>query len=194
MKLLAVIASVFFGANAFAGSVLEGIWENYERTARAQFIEFDGKLTMNTRSYYSNGAPSDYFFEFNLPKHREVQPGEVLEGRVRSIDGYYGCLFDEPAKAQLAHDGTLKLNYPLLTFTRETRSVRDSVGRHYERIVDWNGWGWVERIHSYPVERWRVISNECVIKGRNWVTNLLYRYEVTPPVEVTPPPTSPRPN
>jgi len=172
------------GSLAYAGSNLEGTWKSEDGKATVRLVEFDGRLTLNTRSYYANGAPSDYFFEFRVPKDRDVQPGEILEGRLRSLDGYYGCVFDESAKAQLSEDGKLKLHYPLLTFHRETRSVRQGVGHGYRRVVDWTGWGWVETVYSFPIERWRVISSECVIDARNWSTGVLVREGQEIPVPV----------
>ncbi|WII72533.1 hypothetical protein QJS83_01445 [Bdellovibrio sp. 22V] len=173
MKFILALFVTLTGVTAVAASNLEGEWSSVDGRAVVSLIEFDGKLTMNTRSYYPNGAPSDYFFEFRVPQDRDVEPGEILQGRLRSIDGYYGCVFDEPAKAQLTHDGKLKLHYPLLTFHRETRSVRQGVGRGYYREIDWTGWGWVERYYSFPIERYRVISCECVIDQRNWTTGIL---------------------
>lgn len=169
------VISFFLVLTAEARSVLEGSWQTADGAKIVRLVEFNGKVTLNTRSYYHNGAPSDYFYEFQLPAHRDVKPGEILQGRLRSLDGYYGCVFDEVAQAQWTREGTLKVHYPLLTFHRETRSVRDGrPGRHYRRVVDWNGWGWVETVYSFPVERWRVISSECVIDQKNWVTNELY--------------------
>lgn len=174
MKMFVAALTLALSFNAVAGSNLEGAWMSEDGRATVRLVEFDGLLTLNTRSYYYNGAPSDYFFSFRVPKDRDVQPGEILEGRIRSIDGFYGCLFEEPAKAQLTHDGRLKLHYPLLTFHRETRSVVDRDGRGgYRRVVDWNGWGWVETVYHFPIERWRVISSECVIDARNWSTGVL---------------------
>lgn len=181
MKMWIAILTLFAGVSAEARSVLEQPWQSADGRAVVRFVEFNGKLTLNTRSYYSNGTPSDYFFEFWMPEGRDVRPGEVIQGRLRSLDGYYGCVFDEHAQMQLTTDGTLKVHYPLLTFHRETRSVRDgNGGRHYRRVIDWNGWGWVETVYSYPVERWRVISSECVVNQRNWVTNELLPLEERP--------------
>lgn len=175
MKALLVILGLFVGMSAQARSVMEQPWQTADGNQIVRFVEFNGKLTLNTRSYYPNGAPSDYFFEFYMPVRGDVQPGETLQGRLRSIDGYYGCVFDEPAQAKLTTEGTLKLHYPLLTFHRETRSVRDGNGGYgYRRSIEWNGWGWVESIYHFPIEKWRVISSECVIVQRNWVTNELF--------------------
>lgn len=176
MKVLIVfLMTIASGLSAHARSILEQPWQTADGSYVAQFVEFEGRLTLNTRSYYSNGAPSDYFYEFSMPTHRDVRPGEILQGRLRSLDGYYGCVFDEPAKLQLTAEGTLKVHYPLLTFYRETRSVRDGhSGYRYRREIDWTGWGWVERIYRYPVERWRVVSSECIVTQRNWVTNELF--------------------
>lgn len=175
MKFLFLTLSLLVSLAVEARGVLEQPWQTQDGSQIVRFVEFNGKLTLNTRSYYANGAPSDYFFEFQLPPHRDVQPGEILQGRLRSLDGYYGCVFDEKAQAQWTVDGTLKLHYPLLTFHRETRSVRDgNAGHHYRRVIDWNGWGWVEKVYYFPVERWRVVSSYCVIDQRNWVTNELF--------------------
>lgn len=186
MKFLIAILTLMMSLNARAESNLEGTWRAEEGGALVRLVEFNGLLTLKTRSYYSNGAPSDYFFEFRVPSHREVMPGEILQGRLRSLDGYYGCVFDESAQAQLTTEGKLKLHYPLLTFHRETRSVRDGNGHGYRRVIDWNGWGWVETVYSYPIERWRVISSECVIDQRNWTTGVLVPTQEERPV--------PRPN
>lgn len=181
------LALVLFTSFFAQARSLEGAWQSEDGSTTVRLYEFNGLLTLNTRSYYSNGAPSDYFFEFKVPTDRDVEPGEILQGRLRSLDGYYGCVFDEPAQAQLAQDGRLKLHYPLLTFHRETRSVRENGGRGYYREIDWTGWGWVERIYSFPIDRWRVISCECVVDQRNWSTGVLV------PVDQEPP-TPPRPN
>lgn len=172
-KILVLVSLVFGGMQAQAQSSLDGIWRTEDGSKQVRLVEFDGLLTMNTRSYYPNGAPSDYFFEFRVPKDRPVQAGEILPGRVRSLDGYYGCVFDESAKAQLGHDGKLKVHFPLLSFHRVDHSVRQGAGYEYRRSVDWNGWGWVETIYYFPIERWRVISSECVIDARNWTTGVL---------------------
>ncbi|XGC80554.1 hypothetical protein ACES2L_14590 [Bdellovibrio bacteriovorus] len=182
MKSLVLTLLTFVSLSSFAASNLEGEYSNLDGTYHVRLHEFDGRLTLNTRSYYPNGAPSDYFFEFKVPANRDVQPGEILNGRLRSLDGYYGCVFDEPAKAQLEANGNLKLHYPLLTFHRETRSVRDSRGSGYRRVVDWNGWGWVETVYRFPLERWRVISSECVIVQKNWTTGVLVPLDRERPV------------
>lgn len=166
---------MFLSLSAFAHN-LEGSW-----TARGpggqtvQFTVFDTVLTMQSRSYYASGEPSDYFFSFILPDARDVAPGEIIPGRVRSVDGYYGCLFDEKAELMLTASGDLKIHFPLLTFHRRYRSVREDRGYTYRRVVDWTEWGWVERVRSFPIERWRVISSECVIDARNPVTSVLSR-------------------
>lgn len=174
MRLIVFVLMLICGGSVQAASNLEGSWMTQNGQKMVDLVEFNGFLTMNTRSFYSNGAPSDYFFEFTVPTNREVMPGETIQGRVRSVDGYYGCVFDEQAQAQLTPEGFLKVNYPLLTFHRETRSVRDgSGGYHYRRNVDWTRWGWVETVYSFPIERWRTISSECVIDQRNWITSVL---------------------
>lgn len=180
---------IIFGAllltlAAFAESRLDGVWTTEDGSKQVRAVEFAGRLTMNTRSFYPDGAPSDYFFEFFLPQHRDVQPGEILQGRLRSIDGKYGCVFDEPSQAQLGHDGKLKLHYPLLTFHREDRSTRQTIGYEYRRVIDWNGWGWVETVYAFPIERWRVIYSECVIDARNWTTGVLVPAHPAPPPPV----------
>lgn len=155
---------------------LEGAW-----TARGpggqtvQFEVFDDVLTAQTRSYYATGEPADYFFSFLLPRGRDVEVGEILPGRLRSVDGLYGCLFDEKAELMLTAEGDLKIHFPLLTFHREIRSVREERGVRYRRRVDWSRWGWVERITSFPIEEWRVVSNECIVDARNPVTRVLVR-------------------
>lgn len=174
MKLILTLL-VFVGASfANAASDVEGAWKVQDGSKIIHIQEFSDKLTFSTRAYYSNGAPSDYFYEFKMKTPGQVAAGEILQGRVRSVDGYYGCLFDEPAELQLTEKGTVKIHYPLLTFHRVTRSVRDGkAGYRYRRVVDWNGWGWIERITYFPIERWRVISSECVIDQRNWQTQEL---------------------
>lgn len=179
-------AALFLTMSASAYSRLDGFWTTEDGSKQIRAVEFGGRLTMNTRSFYADGTPSDYFFEFFLPPHRDVQPGEMLQGRLRSIDGKYGCVFDEPSQAQLGHDGKLKLHYPLLTFHREDRSARQTIGYEYRRVIDWNGWGWVETIYAFPIERWRVIYSECVIDARNWTTGVLVPVNprpVPPPIE-----------
>lgn len=159
-----------------ASSLLEGEWLPLDSQESVRLVEFNQILTFSTHSYYSNGAEVKWFFKYALPENREVSPGEVLEGRVRSIDSYYNCVFDEKAQAQLQADGTLKIHYPTLTYHRETRSIRDgNSGHYYEREVDWTHWGWVEKIYHFPIERYRVISSECVIDQRNWITEVLIR-------------------
>jgi hypothetical protein len=178
MKIMSLVALAFvFQLHvpfAFASSPLEGIWYGPGQKV-VEFTEFDGLLTAQTQGRYSNGATSDFFFAFLLPVGRDLQPGEIVQGRIRSVDGYYGCLFDEKAELMLTSDGALKVNFPLLTFHRVTRSVRETKGYHYRRIVDWTHWGWVESIRSFPIEDWRVLSTECVIDQRNAMTTALRR-------------------
>lgn len=175
-QLLFVATLLLSAPAALAARNLEGAW-----TARGpggqtvEFVAFADVLTAQTRSYYATGEPSDYFFSFLLPEGRDVVPGEILPGRLRSVDGLYGCLFDEKAELMLTPDGDLKIHFPLLTFHREIRSVRETRGHRYRRVVDWTGWGWVERVRHFPIDEWRVISNECVIDARNPVTRVLYR-------------------
>jgi hypothetical protein len=174
MKNLILAFTLIFGSSAMAYSHLEGTWFGKDGK-QIELIEFDGTLSIHTRSYYSNGAPSDYFFEFQIAQDREVQAGEIIEGRLRSIDGYYGCLFDQPAKMTLDYDGRLKMNFPLLAFHREIRSVRDEEGSVYRRQIDWTRWGYIERIYNFPIYRWRVVSNNCVIDKAIPTTSTLSR-------------------
>lgn len=174
MKALILILSVTMASWAFAYSQFEGSW--YGKDGKhVELIEFNGVITIHTRSYYSDGSPSDYFFEFQIPPSRDIQAGEVYEGRLRSLDGYYGCVFDEPAKLSLDFDGRLKLNFPLLVFHREIRSVREDGGHVYRRSVDWTRWGFVESIYHFPIERWRVISSKCLIDKKIPTTSSLTR-------------------
>lgn len=177
MKVTIVLSFFFLASFAFAESAIEGAWKVQDGSKVIRIHTYADKVTFNTRSYYSNGAPSDYFFEFKIPNASRITPGTILQGRLRSLDGYYGCIFDEPAEMQLVDEESWKIHYPLLTFHRVTRSVRDGrPGRHYRRVIDWNGWGWVERYYSFPVERWRVVSSECVIDQRNWRTEVITRF------------------
>lgn len=174
MKALVLILSLVVSSSAFAYSQLEGAW--YGKDGKfIELIEFNGSITIHTRSYYSNGAPSDYFFEFTVPQDRDVQAGEVVTGRLRSVDGYYGCLFDEEAHMTLDFDGSLKMSFPLLVFHREIRSEREPIGRGSYRQVDWTRWGFVESVYHFPVERWRVVSSKCVIDQKINTTSRLTR-------------------
>ncbi|WP_413558879.1 hypothetical protein [Bdellovibrio sp. HCB209] len=157
-----------------AGNIFEGTYENKNRTAEVDLVEFDGSVTMNTTAFYGNGAAVNWFFDFKMPKGRDVQVGETVKGRVRSIDGLYGCVFDEKAEMKMEAGGIVKIRFPLLTYHMETRSVRERIGTGYRRYVDWNGWGWVERGYHFPIERYRVISTECVVTQRNHTVNVLY--------------------
>lgn len=157
-----------------AKNIFEGTYENKNRTAEIDLVEFDGSVTMNTMAFYGNGAAVNWFFDFKMPKGRQVQVGETVKGRVRSIDGLYGCVFDEKAEMKMEAGGIVKVRFPLLTYHMETRSVRERIGTGYRRYVDWNGWGWVERGYHFPIERYRVISNECVVTQRNYTVNVLY--------------------
>lgn len=174
MKGFILALSVLLVSPAFASSQLEGAWYGPEGK-RVEFKTFENALTVHTRSYYSSGAPSDYFFDFTLPKGREVTAGEVLTGRVRSLDGHYGCVFDEAAKLMLNYDGSIKVQFPRLVFHREIREVREDRGYGYQRTVDWTRWGFVETVYRFPIERWRVISNKCVIDQRIDTTTRLAR-------------------
>lgn len=159
-----------------AASPIEGRWRTQDNSKLVEINVFDGLATINTRSFYSNGASVDWFFEYSLPQGRELRVGEVVQGRVRSIDAYYNCVFDEPAQAMMESTGALKVHYPLLTYHRETKSVRDPRGGYYrERRVDWSRWGWVETYYGFPIDRYRVVSSECVVDQRNWITNLLMK-------------------
>lgn len=174
MKALFLALSLLVTSSAFAYSQLEGAWYGNDGKY-VELIEFNGAITVHTRSYYHNGAPSDYFFEFQIPQDRDVQAGEVIKGRLRSIDGYYGCLFDEEAQMTLDFDGSLKMNFPLLAFHREIRSERERIGTGYYRQVDWTRWGFVESVYRFPVERWRVVSSKCVIDRKINTTSRLSR-------------------
>lgn len=173
-KAMLVFSAMFMigGARAQASGVLDGFWsEDGSKVVRVS--EFNGQLTMNTRAFYSNGAPADYFFEFQLPLGRDVQVGEILNGQMRSLDGFYGCAFDQRAQAQLDEQGRLRLHYPLLTFFRRTTRVGEEAGTYYRRDISWDGWGWVETVVHFPIQNWRVISSECVVTQTNWVTSVL---------------------
>lgn len=174
MKALCFIFSMLFVSTGFAYGQLEGSW--YGKDGKhIELIEFNGALTVHTRSYYHNGAPSDYFFEFPIPTSRDIQVGEVIQGRLRSIDGYYGCLFDEKAQMILDFDGSLKMNFPLLVFHRQIRSEREHGGYGYHRQVDWTRWGFVETVYRFPIERWKVVSSKCVIDKKINTTSRLTR-------------------
>lgn len=176
MLFTAIVVAIMAPSGAWAQSPLEGEWTNVDGSKTVRFNEFNGKLTLAVRAYYSDGSPSDYFFEFKLPK-AGVKADEIIHGRMRSVDGYYGCLFDEPAEIMLTASGQLKVHHTLLTFHTRTTSVRDRdrEGWGYQRRVDWTDWGWVETVHSFPIERWRVTNVECVIDQRNWVTHVMQR-------------------
>ncbi|MDG0815234.1 hypothetical protein [Bdellovibrio svalbardensis] len=181
VSVIAVVLAVPLMASA--QSSLEGLYRNEDNSKQVRLVQFNRSLTMNTVSYYSTGAAVNWFFEFILPAGRDVKVGETITGRVRSLDSYYNCVFDEKAFIQKDFQGNLKINHPLLTYHRETRSVRDNSGGGYQygRRVDWNGWGWVETGYYFPIERWRVISSECVIDQRNWTTALLIPVNGAPP-------------
>lgn len=169
MKLFGFLFAMILSTSAFAHK-LEGEWVS-ESGKTIVLREYKGWLTINTRSYYDNGAPSDYFFAFGLPAIRDVRPGEYMIGRMRSIDGYYGCLFEEGPDMQYTPDGNLRMHYPLLSFTRDTRSRPNE--RFHE--VSWDRWAWVESLYSFPIERWRMVSSECTIVQRKWYTEILRR-------------------
>lgn len=156
-----------------AASAVEGSWRTSDGSKLVEITEFNGSATLSTTSYYDNGAAVTWFFDYRLPKGRDIQVGETIQGRVRSVDGYYNCVFDERGEAKLEANGVLKIHFPLLTYHRETRSVREGGGYYHERRVDWDGWGWTETRYGFPIDRYRVISSECVIDQRNWVTNTL---------------------
>ncbi len=157
-----------------ATSALEGSWSTEDGSKLIQINEFNGTATWMTESYYSNGIAVNWFFQYTLPTGRDVKIGETIQGRVRSVDGYYNCAFDELAEAQLQSSGVLKVHFPLLSYHRETRSVRDGKDAYYyEHTLDWSGWGWVETSYGFPIERYRVISSECLIDQRNWITSVL---------------------
>lgn len=171
-----IVAMIMMVAPAMsqAGNIFEGTYENKARTAEVDLIEFDGSVTMNTTSFYGNGAAVNWFFDFKMPKDREVKVGETVKGRVRSVDGLYGCVFDEKAEMKMEANGVVKVRFPLLTYHFETRSVNERIGTGYRRYIDWNGWGWVERGYHFPIERYRIISQECVVTQRNMTVNVLY--------------------
>ncbi|WP_246845165.1 hypothetical protein [Bdellovibrio sp. NC01] len=174
-KIFLSVVATALALPAFAGP-LEGLYRNIDGTKEVRVTQFDRSLTLNTVSYYSTGQAVNWFFEFILPQNGNVAVGQKVTGRVRSLDGYYNCVFDEKAFLLKEADGTLKIHHPLLTYHRETRSVRYNQGRggyYYGRQVDWTGWGWVETGYYFPIERWRVVSSECVIDQRNWTTAVL---------------------
>jgi len=156
---------------------LDGNWRSLAPGGKTvRFTSFQDKLTMRTDAYYSNGAQVIYFFDFQVPTQTPVPTQKVFKGRVRSLDGLYGCVFDEKAELHVTAEGTLKLYFPLLTYHQKIRSVRElDGGFYYERVIDWSDWGWVESVTSFPTERWRVLSTECVIDQRNWIANELVR-------------------
>jgi len=165
---------LFLSLNAQAASIVEGHWNNEDGTKQVRVNEFNGSVTFNTNSYYINGAEVNWFFEYKLPKGRDIQVGETIKGRVRSVDGYYGCVFDEKAEAKLEAPGVFKIHFPLLSYHLETRSARDgNGGYYYEYTVDWTSWGWVETYYGFPIERYRTLSAKCVVDQRSWITNTL---------------------
>lgn len=190
MKTFFAILSVCFimPFASHAASVLDGAWNTEDGSKQIRINEFNGSVTLSTSAYYNNGALVTWFFEYKLPQGRDIQSGETIKGRVRSVDGYYSCVFDEKAEAKLEAPGILKVHFPLLTYHRETRSVRDGNGGYYhERTVDWNGWGWVETNYGFPIERYRVISSECIIDQRNWTTSTLTQTNAPfPPAPISP--------
>lgn len=172
--LLTTLIALLFPFVSQAASVLEGTWNTEDGSKQIRINEFNGSVTLSTSTYYNTGALVTWFFDYRLPQGRDVQVGETISGRVRSVDGYYSCVFDEKAEAKLEAPGVFKVRFPLLTYHRETRSVRDSNGGYYhQRTIDWNGWGWVETNYGFPIERYRVISSECVVDQRNWITATL---------------------
>jgi len=152
---------------------LEGTWTNPASGQSIDFYAFDGLLTAHTTAHFASGEPEDYFYEFQLPP--DLQPGEVAEGHMRSVDGYYGCLFDQPAELEVTDGGALKLHFPLLSFHLETRSVGTTIGYEHKRRVDWDGWRWVVTVFHFPIERWREVSSRCVIDQSNSSTLFLVR-------------------
>ncbi|WP_413576081.1 hypothetical protein ACLVWU_16985 [Bdellovibrio sp. HCB290] len=173
MKKLIVLLMALAPAVSIA-NIFEGTYENKSRTAQADLIEFDGSVTMNTTSFYANGAAVNWFFDFKMPKNHEVKVGETVKGRVRSVDGLYGCVFDEKAEMKMEANGVVKIRFPLLTYHFETREVRERIGTGYRRYVDWTGWGWVVHGYHFPIERYKIISQECVITQKNMTVNVLY--------------------
>lgn len=169
--IFSILALVLVGSTAAAS--LEGTYRTEDGLKEVRLVQFGSSLTMNTVSYYHDGSAVNWFYEFVVPANMKAD--DVVEGRVRSLDGYYGCVFDEKAYLQKDPQGQLKIRQPLLSYHRETRSIRDDRynGHYYEYRVDWTGWGWVESGYRFPIERWKVISSKCVIDQRNWVNSLL---------------------
>lgn len=156
-------------------SILDGNWTVIGTNTTLTVQEFDGDITFSRRAYYDNGAPSDYFFEFVLPAGQDLQPGQIWQGKIRSLDGLYHCAFEENAQIELNGHGQLLVHFPLLTFFRRTSSVSDDIGGGYERYLSWQGWEWVEIYYSFPYRNWQVISSECIVTQKNMITNVLER-------------------
>lgn len=172
--ILMVVCGLLIPFIASAASVLDGTWNTEDNSKQIRISEFNGSVTLSTSSNYANGALVSWFFNYNLPQGRDIQVGETIQGRVRSVDGYYNCIFDERAEAKLEATGTFKVHFPLLTYHRETRMVNDGRGGYYnQHAVDWTGWGWVETNYGFPIDHYRVVSSDCVVDQRNWVTNTL---------------------
>jgi hypothetical protein len=184
-------------STSMAISALEGTWNTEIPGKTVEFVEFGGSLTMNTQSFYPNGAAINWFYEFDLPPGRDAQPGEILQGRVRSVDGFYGCVFDMPAHLELDVDGRLKMNFPILSYHVVSYPVNGPViGVGSRTTVSWNGWGWIQQVCNFPIQQW-YYANACVVDQQNWITNALTRpYQPVPP-QPTPEPTptpSPEPD
>lgn len=175
-NILFTVSFLFFSTYAHAQSPIEGLWWSLESGDSIKFTQFGSSLTGSTRSYYSEGSPSDYFFSFNLP-NTPIQPNQVIKGTMRSADGYYGCLFDQPAELMMTSNREIKLRFPLLTFHLRTESVRNPDVDGYTSTwqVDWTGWGWVESVSYFPIQAWRVTSKECIIDQVNWFNKSLVR-------------------
>lgn len=172
-KLLVIFLALSLGQLSLASGSFDGQWASVESGEVTQLLEFEGVVTFTTKSYYTNGAEVNWFFSF---KGHDAKPGAILKGRVRSVDGFYSCVFDEDLKAQMQADGSLKISFPILVYHRESKFGRTSrTGYYFEREVDWSDWRWVERIYKFPVETYRLISTECVIDQKNWITHLLKR-------------------
>lgn len=175
-NILMTISFLFLSPFAYAQSPLEGLWCSLESGQSIKLTQFGSNLTGSTRSFYSDGSPSDYFFSFILPQ-APIQPNQIIKGTIRSVDGYYGCLFDQPAELMMASNREIKIRFPLLTFHLRTESVRnpDADGYTSSRQVDWTGWGWIESVSYFPIQAWRVTSKECIIDQVNWINKSLIR-------------------
>lgn len=167
--ILTIIAMTVMGSLSLAhpssvATPLAGWWQSVETGKSIYFHKFENKFAGSTRSYYSDGSPSDYLFQFNLPKDG-LKPNQKIQGKVLSLDGYYGCAFEENASLYLDDNNLMHLEYTLLRFHLRTTQQRSSIPNGWESIrsIDWTGWGWVEYERIVPIERWRTIKSECII-------------------------------